>query len=104
MPGSAASQEAARPSIVFADNDALMLEAISELLRSKGYDVHGAEGGLAAWERIRQLRPTYLILDVVMPQLDGSQVCGLVRRDPTLRNTPIIRATAARAGSAPGGG
>jgi len=90
MPGSPAPQEGAKPSIVFADNDALILEAISELLRSKGFDVHGAEDGLAAWERIRKIRPTYVILDVVMPKLDGSQVCGLVRRDPELRDTPII--------------
>jgi len=90
MPGPTTPREGNRPSIVFADNDALILEAISELLRSKGFDVHGAEDGLAAWERIRQVRPTYVILDVVMPKLDGSQVCGLVRRDPTLRDTPII--------------
>jgi len=90
MPGSTIPQEDTKPSIVFADNDALILEAISELLRSKGFDVHVAEDGLAAWERIRQIRPTYVILDVVMPKLDGSQVCGLVRRDPTLRDTPII--------------
>ncbi len=77
-------------SIVFAENDALVLDAISELLRSKGYDVHCAADGLSAWERIRSLRPTYVILDVVMPKLDGSQVCSLVRRDPVLRNTPII--------------
>jgi PAS domain S-box-containing protein len=90
MPGSTTPRESTKPSIVFADNDALILEAISELLRSKGFDVHVAEDGLAAWERIRQIRPTYVILDVVMPKLDGSQVCGLVRRDPTLRDTPII--------------
>jgi PAS domain S-box-containing protein len=90
MSGSASPSEGAKPSIVFADNDKLILEAISELLRSKGFDVHVAEDGLAAWERIRKIRPTYVILDVVMPKLDGSQVCGLVRRDPTLRDTPII--------------
>ena len=90
MPGPTTPGEGNRPSIVFADNDALILEAISELLRSKGFDVHVAEDGLAAWERIRKIRPTYVILDVVMPKLDGSQVCGLVRRDPELHDTPII--------------
>jgi len=90
MPGPTTPREGNRPSIVFADNDALILEAIGELLRSKGFDVHVAEDGLAAWERIRKIRPTYVILDVVMPKLDGSQVCGLVRRDPELHDTPII--------------
>lgn len=90
MSGPTPSREGKQPSIVFADNDKLILEAFSELLRSKGFEVHGAEDGLAAWERIRKIRPTYVILDVVMPKLDGSQVCGLVRRDPELRDTPII--------------
>jgi PAS domain S-box-containing protein len=81
---------AARTTIVFADNDRLLLDAMGEFLRSKGYDVHGAEDGLAAWRLIRQLRPTYVILDVVMPKLDGSRVSALVRQDPTLRATPII--------------
>ena len=65
-----------RPSIVFADNDPLVREAIVELLRSKGYDVHVAEDGLAAWEGIRHVRPTYVILDVVMPKLDGAGSAG----------------------------
>ena len=89
-PRNAPTSPTASPSIVFADNDPLVLEAISELLRSKGYDVHAVEDGLAAWELIREVRPTYVILDVVMPRLDGSQVCWLMRQDPTLRETPII--------------
>ena len=85
-----APREAARTSLVLAHNDRLIVEVISELLRSKGYDVQVAEDGLAAWHLIRSLRPAYVILDVVMPKLDGSQVCWLVRQDATLRETPII--------------
>jgi CheY-like chemotaxis protein len=75
---------------VFADNDTLILEAIGELLRSKNYDVHLAHDGLEAWQLIREIRPTCVILDVVMPKLDGSRVCWMIRQDPTLRDTPII--------------
>ena len=77
-------------SIVLADNDKLILEAIGELLRSKNYDVHLAHDGLEAWQLIRDIRPTCVILDVVMPKLDGSRVCWMIRQDPTLRDTPII--------------
>ncbi len=89
-PRNAPKPPVASPSIVFADNDALVLEAIGELLKSKGYDVHAAEDGLVAWELIRQIRPAAVILDVVMPKLDGSQVCWLIRQDPALRETPVI--------------
>jgi len=81
---------ATRTSIVFADNDPLVLDAIGELLRSKGYDVHVAEDGLAAWQLIREVRPTYVLLDVVMPKLDGSRLCWMIRQDRTLRDTPVI--------------
>jgi two-component system, cell cycle sensor histidine kinase and response regulator CckA len=77
-------------SIVIADNDDLILEAIGELLRSKGYDVHLAHDGLEALQVIRKVKPDYLILDVVMPKLDGSRLCWIIRQDPALRDMPII--------------
>lgn len=76
--------------IVFADNDLLLAEAIGELLRDKGYDIHVAQDGLEALQAIRKLKPDYVILDIVMPKVDGSRVCWLIRQDPVLRNTPII--------------
>lgn len=77
-------------SIVLAENDTLVSEVMGELLRSKGYDVHLALDGLEALQLIRKIRPTHIILDVVMPKLDGSRVCWMVRQDPALRDTPII--------------
>lgn len=76
--------------IVFADNDELILEALSELLRSKGYEVHEARDGLEALQVIRKVKPHYAILDIVMPKVDGSRVCWLIRQDPDLRDTPVI--------------
>jgi len=76
--------------IVFAENDPILLDAIPELLKAKGYDVHCAEDGLEALQAIRRLKPCVVILDIVMPKIDGSRVCWLVRQDPKLRNTPII--------------
>jgi len=84
------AEESRLPSIVFADNDRLVLEAIGELLRSKGYEVHLAQDGLEALQLIREVKPTYVILDVVMPKVDGSRVCWMIRQDPLLRDTPII--------------
>ncbi len=77
-------------SIVFVDNDLLVLEAIGELLRSKGYEVHPARDGLEGLLAIRKLAPTYVLLDIVLPKIDGSRLCWLVRQDARLRNTLII--------------
>jgi len=76
--------------VVFADNDPILLEAIPELLRTKGYEVHPTQDGLETLQAIRRLKPSYVILDIVMPKIDGSRVCWLIRQDAELRHTPII--------------
>ncbi len=76
--------------IVVADNDILILEVMGELLRAKGFEVHLAHDGLEALQVIRNVKPKFVILDVVMPKLDGSRVCWMIRQDPDLRDTPII--------------
>ena len=76
--------------ILFADNDPILLDAIPELLQTKGYEVHTTQDGLETLQAIRRLKPGYVILDIVMPKLDGSRVCWLIRQDPELKNTPII--------------
>ncbi len=87
--GSPRSQAGGK-SIVFADNDALVLEALGELLRGRGYEVHLAHDGIEALRLIRNVRPSYVILDIVMPNMDGSRVCALIRQDPALRDIPVI--------------
>jgi PAS domain S-box-containing protein len=77
-------------SIVFADNDPLLQEALGELLRDKGFEVHIARDGLEALLAIRSVKPDFVVLDIVMPKIDGGRVCWLVRQDRELRNTPII--------------
>jgi PAS domain S-box-containing protein len=80
----------ARKTIVFVDNDNLILEAMTELLSAEGYVVHPARDGLEALSLIREVKPDVILLDIVLPKLDGGRVCAAVRQDPTLRNTPII--------------
>ena len=80
--------------IVLADNDPLILEGVGELLRNKEYEVHTARDGLEALRAIRRLKPAYVILDVVMPKIDGSRLCGIIRHDRLLRHTAIIALSA----------
>jgi PAS domain S-box-containing protein len=84
------SDKTAGKTVVLVDNDGLILEAMSEVLRNKGYEVHPAQDGLEALNVIRALKPSFVILDIVLPKIDGSRVCWLIRQDRTLRHTPII--------------
>ena len=77
-------------SIVLADNDALLLEAVGDFLRESGFVVHVAQDGLEALELCRREKPDCAVLDVIMPKLDGARVCWLLRQDPTLRDTFVI--------------
>ncbi len=76
--------------VVFADNDRLLREAVGDFLGTAGFEVYLAEDGLSAWELTRAQRPDCVILDVIMPELTGARVCGMIRQDPALRDTKII--------------
>jgi CheY-like chemotaxis protein len=77
-------------SVLFADNDQLLLEAVGDFLRASGFQVHLAQDGLQALEICRREKPHVVILDIVMPRIDGARVCWFIRQDPKLRDTPVI--------------
>ncbi len=89
-PKKGSQADAARPiqTIVFVDDDRFFLDAITEILISHGYVVHTAQDGLEALALIRKLKPDCIVLDVVIPKLDGGQVCAAVRLDASLRHIP----------------
>jgi CheY-like chemotaxis protein len=80
--------------IVLADEERAILDALGELLRHKDFIVHPASDGLEALCAIRRVKPDYVILDAVMPKLDGSRVCAMLRHDPLLRHIPVIALSA----------
>lgn len=77
-------------SVLFADNDVLLLEAVGDFLRASGFQVHLAHDGLQALEICRKEKPDFVILDIVMPRIDGARLCWFIRQDPKLKDTPII--------------
>jgi DNA-binding response OmpR family regulator len=79
--------------IVIADDDPLSLAVLVNALKGT-YEVFAAEDGHGALRLIREHAPDLVLLDIMMPELDGLQVCRLVRADPALADTPIIFVTA----------
>jgi len=90
MTGASRTAPSPKKSIVLADDDPMTLEAMAEVLNAEGYAVHTAQDGLEALALIRAVKPDYIILDVVLPKLDGGKICAAVRQDARLRQTPII--------------
>ncbi len=82
------------PMILCIDDDQLVLSTCQDALEDQGYRILTASDGLAGIEVAVRERPDLILLDVMMPGMDGFEVCELLRTNPALRNTPIILLTA----------
>jgi CheY-like chemotaxis protein len=80
--------------ILVVDDDELVLVALVELLSPKGYTVNTALGGPQALEKLEKGRFDLLILDIIMPEMDGYQLCEKIRAMKGYSRTPIIMLTA----------
>ena len=79
-----------RKRVVVADDEPMTAELLAYMLDHNGFDVSRAYDGREALERIRELRPDAVVLDVMMPSLDGREVARLLRQDPELKNLPVV--------------
>jgi diguanylate cyclase (GGDEF)-like protein len=80
--------------ILVVDDDPDIARFVEVNLRSAGYDVAVAGDGEEALERAAELRPDLVLLDVMMPRLDGFEVAQRLRKNPQTANTSIIMLTA----------
>lgn len=78
--------------ILIVDDDVDTLQLLSRLLSQ--YDVYTAASGLEALARVDEVHPDLIILDVMMPGMDGYEVCSRLRRKPSFSQVPIIMLTA----------
>jgi DNA-binding response OmpR family regulator len=81
-------------SILVVDDEPNLRHSVSYALRQEGYEVATAEDGERALELFRSARPDLVVLDVMLPKMDGLAVCRAIRRDS---DVPVIMLTA-RAG------
>ncbi len=78
--------------IIVAEDDTAMAEIVSHKLNAAGFDVRHAENGVKAVEMFNQDQPDLMLLDLMMPEMDGFQVLEKIRNnsDKKLASTPII--------------
>src|SRR5436190_18217903 len=80
--------------ILIVDDEPDALELIGFNLKSGGYEVVTAENGNEALKKARVFLPNLILLDLMIPEVDGLEVCKILRRDPTTAGIPIIMVTA----------
>lgn len=76
--------------IYVVDDDEIMLLAIKALFTSLGADIKTNESSIKALEEIKDERPDLVILDLMMPEMDGMDMCRLMRQESTLNDTKIV--------------
>jgi CheY-like chemotaxis protein len=79
--------------VLVVDDDATARDLIGDHLKAEGFSVVTAAGGLEGLQRARELRPTAITLDVMMPDLDGWSVLAALRQDAELAEIPVIMVT-----------
>ena len=80
--------------ILAVDASATVLEMIKSVLVADGYDVITASDGAEGLETARREKPDLILLDVMLPKLDGYRVCRLLKFDQNYRAIPIVMLTA----------
>ncbi|OFX19201.1 MAG: hypothetical protein A2V77_02050 [Anaeromyxobacter sp. RBG_16_69_14] len=85
----------ARSDVLVVDDDADLRCALRNALEPEGYHVALAANGREAWERLQSgPLPALILLDLMMPEMNGTELLGLVRTDARLRSVPVILVTA----------
>jgi DNA-binding response OmpR family regulator len=84
----------AKGRILIVDDDPHAVEILTRMLEREGYDCVSAASGAAALQLVRAQAVDVILLDVMMPEMDGLQVCERLRQDSELRQIPVILLTA----------
>jgi signal transduction histidine kinase/DNA-binding response OmpR family regulator len=90
-PGAYADQAAsARPTVLVVEDDPASINLLRVHLEAADFEVAVAQDGVTGLELARRLRPLCIVLDIVLPELDGWDVLARAKADPALQDTPIV--------------
>jgi len=80
--------------VVCVEDDPEIIDLIKLILDRKGFEFVGVLGGHEGLETMRRVKPDLVLLDLMMPEMDGWEVYKRMKADETLRNIPVIVVTA----------
>ncbi len=80
--------------VLVVDDEEINRVLLRDPLRARGYEVEEAENGLVALEKISRRSPDVVLLDVMMPKMDGIELCRLLKKNPATAPIPILMVTA----------
>lgn len=78
------------PRVLLVDDDPVIVRLLEVNFRLEGYETHTASRGDEALETALAVRPDVIVLDVMMPAIDGWEVCRRLRETPTMKDVPVV--------------
>lgn len=76
--------------VLAVDDDPVIQRLLEVNLEMEGYEVRLASDGLQAVDAAKAFRPHVILLDVMMPNMDGWEACAQIKQDPELADTPVV--------------
>ncbi len=80
--------------ILVVDDEEQNVKLLSSLLSAEGYAIETASNGREAVEKVKAIAPDLVLLDIMMPDMDGYEACSLIKNDPESANIPVVIVTA----------
>lgn len=83
-----------KPTILIVDDEPSGQQVVESILQDQGYSMEFASNGRDALKKAMELKPDLILLDIMLPEIDGVQVCQMLRSNRELAKTPIVMLTA----------
>lgn len=80
--------------ILVVDDEPMIVTVVEAVLKEKGYSVFSANDASSAMEKVRAHNPDLIILDIMLPQVDGHTIHRMLKEDPKGKDIPVIMLTA----------
>ena len=79
--------------ILIIDDESDITETLSYMLQARNFDVVTANSGQEGLDKVKRDRPDLILLDIMMPEMDGYKVCNKLKQDKDTKNLPVIMLT-----------
>src|SRR5258705_12614061 len=78
--------------VLVADDDASLVQTLTWILKENGYEVAVCPGGDGLFAKLEEIKPAILLLDIMMPKVDGLQLLERLKQDERYRDLPVLMA------------
>lgn len=82
-----------KTTVVLVEDEKMLADMYATKFSMEGFDAHKANDGASGLEMIKQVKPDIILLDIIMPKIDGFGVLRMLKTDAALKNIPVILLT-----------